>query len=349
MGGTSLQQLYGRMVLIRRLEETLLELFSLGKLVGTTHTYIGQEANAVGVIDHLDPAHDVVFSNHRCHGHYLAFTDDVDGLLGEVMGRVTGTCGGKGGSQHLCNGNFYSNGVQGSIVPVATGMAVAEKERGTGAVTVVFLGDGTLGQGTVYECLNLASLWSLPILFVVENNHYAQTTPRQLAVAGSIPDRALPFGIASSHLDTTDVLEVQGGGRADDRRRPGADQTRVPGRRHVPLQPALERRRHARSLRDRSAARARSPDGRGGEAAGGRARIGRGRRERSSGRSTRGGESTRRRQDAWRSADALRRGSQRGVARGLRAARGRRPHRRGRPRSLRRRVQDHARPERALA
>ena len=85
MGGTSLQQLYGRMVLIRRLEETLLELFSLGKLVGTTHTYIGQEANAVGVIDHLDPARDVVFSNHRCHGHYLAFTDDVDGLLGEAL------------------------------------------------------------------------------------------------------------------------------------------------------------------------------------------------------------------------------------------------------------------------
>ena len=213
MTGGALPDLYPRMVLIRRLEETLLELFSLGKLVGTTHTYIGQEANAVGVIDHLDPVRDVVFSNHRCHGHYLAFTDDVDGLLGEVMGRVTGVCGGKGGSQHLCNGNFYSNGVQGSIVPVATGMALAE--RGSGAVTVVFLGDGTLGQGTVYECLNLASLWSLPILFVVENNHYAQTTPRRLAVAGSIPDRALPFGIPSSHLDTTDVLEVHGeAGRA---------------------------------------------------------------------------------------------------------------------------------------
>ena len=216
MTGTPLRELYGRMVLIRRLEETLLELFSLGKLVGTTHTYIGQEANAVGVIDHLDPARDVAFSNHRCHGHYLAFTDDVDGLLGEVMGRVTGVCGGKGGSQHLCNGNFYSNGVQGSIVPVATGMALAERE--TGAVTVVFLGDGTLGQGTVYECLNLASLWSLPILFLLENNHYAQTTPRELAVAGSIPDRALPFGIDSFHLDTTDVLAVHGeAGRVIDR------------------------------------------------------------------------------------------------------------------------------------
>ena len=153
MGGTSLQQLYGRMVPTaggsRRRSSSCSR---SGSSSGRRTRYIGQEANAVGVIDHLEPARDVVFSNHRCHGHYLAFTDDVDGLLGEVMERATGTCGGKGGSQHLCNGNFYSNGVQGSIVPVATGMAVAEKERGTGAVTVVFLGDGTLGQGTVYEC-----------------------------------------------------------------------------------------------------------------------------------------------------------------------------------------------------
>ena len=108
----------------------LLELFSLGKLDGTTHTYIGQEANAVGVIDHLEPGRDVIVSNHRCHGHYLAFTDDVDGLLGEVMGRESGVCGGKGGSQHLCSGGFYSNGVLGSTVPVATGMALAERSAG---------------------------------------------------------------------------------------------------------------------------------------------------------------------------------------------------------------------------
>ncbi len=196
---------YERMYFIRRFEETLLDLFSLGKLVGTTHTYIGEEANAVGLIDHLDRERDTVFSNHRCHGHYLAFTDDAYGLLCEVMGRADGVCGGKGGSQHLCKGNFYSNGVLGSIVPVATGIALAEKRKGSGAVSTVFLGDGTLGEGVTYESLNLASLWRLPALFVVENNHYAQSTPITLALAGSIPARGAAFGIELEELDTTDV------------------------------------------------------------------------------------------------------------------------------------------------
>jgi len=212
---TSLATLYERMYLIRRFEETMLDLFSQGKLVGTTHTYIGQEANGVGVIDHLDPEVDVVFSNHRCHGHYLAFTDDAFGLLSEVMGRATGVCGGKGGSQHLCRGNFYSNGVLGSIVPVATGIGLAEKVKGTGAVSTVFLGDGTLGEGVTYESLNIASLWTLPVLFVVENNHYAQSTPVELELAGSIPARAEAFGVEAEALDTTDVEEVHGAaGRA---------------------------------------------------------------------------------------------------------------------------------------
>jgi TPP-dependent pyruvate/acetoin dehydrogenase alpha subunit len=204
----STASLYERMYFIRRFEETLLDLFSAGKLAGTTHTYIGQEANAAGIIAHLDPERDVVFSNHRCHGHYLAFTDDAYGLLCEVMGKADGVCGGKGGSQHLCNGNFYSNGVLGSIVPVATGIALAERERGAGAVTLAFLGDGTLGQGVVYESLNLASLWDLPILFVVENNFYAQSTPSTLQIAGEIAARAEAFGIETAHLDTTDVEEV---------------------------------------------------------------------------------------------------------------------------------------------
>jgi TPP-dependent pyruvate/acetoin dehydrogenase alpha subunit len=201
-------RLYEGMYRIRRLEETLLELFSAGKLVGTTHTCIGQEADAVGVIAHLEPSRDIVFSNHRCHGHYLAFTGDLAGLLSEVMGKATGICGGKGGSQHLCNGNFYSNGVLGSIVPVATGMALAEARRGGGAVTTVFLGDGALGQGVVYECLNMASLWRLPLLAVLENNHYAQSTPSRLALAGGIRERAQAFGIETAELDTTDVLEI---------------------------------------------------------------------------------------------------------------------------------------------
>jgi len=197
------------MVVIRRVEETLLELFSAGKLVGTTHTCIGQEADAVGVVSALDPERDVVFSNHRCHGHYLAFTGDIEGLLAEVMGRSTGVCGGKGGSQHLCRGGFYSNGVLGSTVPVATGMALAEKRKGTGAAVVAFMGDGTLGEGVVYESFNMASLWGLPIVFVVENNFYAQSTPSRLGVAGSIPDRARAFGIETSAFATTDVGDVR--------------------------------------------------------------------------------------------------------------------------------------------
>jgi TPP-dependent pyruvate/acetoin dehydrogenase alpha subunit len=205
---TSLAQLYERMYFIRRFEESLLDLFSQGKLVGTTHTYIGQEANGVGIIDHLDRERDVVFSNHRCHGHYLAFTDDAFGLLCEVMGKAPGVCGGKGGSQHLCNGNFYSNGVLGSIVPVATGIALAEKKTGTGAVSTVFLGDGTLGEGVTYESLNMASLWKLPVFFVVENNHYAQSTPVELELAGSISARAAAFGVETDELDTTDVEEI---------------------------------------------------------------------------------------------------------------------------------------------
>ncbi len=205
---TPLAHLYERMFFIRRFEESLLDLFAQGKLVGTTHTYIGQEANAVGIIDHLEPERDVIFSNHRCHGHYLAFTDDDFGLLCEVMGKAPGVCGGKGGSQHLCKGNFYSNGVLGSIVPVATGIALAEKQRGTGAVSTVFLGDGTLGEGVTYESLNIASLWKLPVLFVVENNHYAQSTPVELELAGSIPARAAAFGVETAELETTDVEEI---------------------------------------------------------------------------------------------------------------------------------------------
>lgn len=205
----TVERLYAGMILIRRFEEELLDLFAAGRLAGTTHTCIGQEADAAGVVSCLDPERDVVVSNHRCHGHYLAFTDDVDGLLREVMGREGGVCGGKGGSQHLCAGNFYSNGVLGSTVPLAAGIALAERERGSGAVTTVFVGDGTLGQGVVYETLNLASLWRLPLLVVVEHNGYAQSTPARLQLAGDVEARAAAFGIETSRRETTDVTEIR--------------------------------------------------------------------------------------------------------------------------------------------
>lgn len=200
---------YRTMRLIRETEERILQLFSQGKLFGTTHTCIGQEANAVGIIAHLRED-DIIFSNHRCHGHYLAFTGDVTGLIAELMGKRSGVCGGLSGSQHLCNGSFHSNGVQGGIIPNAVGMAYAEKVLGSGRIATVFLGDGTLGEGATYEAMNIASLWSAPVLFVIENNYYAQSTPSHLQIAGSIAARPLAFGIETTELSSTDVEEIAG-------------------------------------------------------------------------------------------------------------------------------------------
>src|SRR5512133_1460216 len=169
-------ELYRTMLLIRRFEERALAEFSAGRLFGTTHAYIGEEADAAAIFSAASPD-DIVWSNHRCHGHFIAYGGDPYRLAAELMGKATGLVGGRGGSQHIHWRNFYSNGIQGGIVPVATGMALAQKVRGTGKVAIVFLGDGTLGEGAVYETLNISALWRLPILFVVENNHYAQTTP----------------------------------------------------------------------------------------------------------------------------------------------------------------------------
>lgn len=199
--------LYRQLYRIRRFEETVLENFAKGVFFGTTHTYLGQEANAVGVLAHLQPG-DPVFSNHRCHGHFLSYGGDPRALFAELMGKATGVCAGRGGSQHLHWHNFYSNGIQGGIVPIATGVALAEKANHSGAVTLVFIGDGTLGQGVVYEALNLASLWRLPILYVLEDNQIAQTTPLQLGIAGSLPGRFTAFDIPVVELDTSDVQVI---------------------------------------------------------------------------------------------------------------------------------------------
>ncbi len=205
---TENRALYRTMLLIRRFEERILAEFSSGKLVGTTHTYIGQEADAAGIFSATDPE-DVIFSNHRCHGHFLAYGGDPYLLFAELMGKATGLVGGRGGSQHIQWRNFYSNGVQGGIVPIAAGMALAEKMQKTGRIALAFLGDGTLGEGTVYETLNIASLWQLPVLFVVENNRYAQTTPVELGIAGSIADRFKAFAIQTWERETSDVLEIR--------------------------------------------------------------------------------------------------------------------------------------------
>lgn len=192
---------------IRRFEETVLENFSKGVFFGTTHTCLGQEANAVGVLRHLQ-ADDIVFSNHRGHGHFIAYGGDLRALFAEMMGKVTGVCGGRGGSQHLQWRNFYANGIQGGIVPVATGMALAEKQKQTGALAVCFIGDGTLGEGVIYESFNLAALWGAPILYVLEDNRIAQTTPIEQTLSGEMAARFAAFGIPVVELDTSDVREI---------------------------------------------------------------------------------------------------------------------------------------------
>jgi acetoin:2,6-dichlorophenolindophenol oxidoreductase subunit alpha len=200
-------ELYRLLYRIRRFEEMVLENFPKGVFMGTTHTYLGQEANAVAVLSQIDPQ-DIVFSSHRCHGHFLAYGGDQRALFAELMGRATGVCGGRGGSQHLHWRNFYSNGVQGGIVPIATGMALAEKRAASGAIAIAFLGDGTLGEGVVYESFNLASLWGAPVLYVLENNHIAQTTPVEQAVAGNLLARFNAFGISAMEMDSSDVREI---------------------------------------------------------------------------------------------------------------------------------------------
>lgn len=199
--------LYRRMYAIRRFEETVLDEFSSGVFYGTTHTYLGQEANAVGVLSHIRED-DIVFSNHRCHGHFLAYGGGMQPLFAELMGKPGGVVGGRGGSQHIHWRNFFSNGIQGSSVPVATGAALAEKLKGEDTVTLSFVGDGTLGEGVIYEAFNMASLWGAPVLYVLENNRMAQTTPVELAVAGDIPARFAAFGIPAYELDSSDVHEI---------------------------------------------------------------------------------------------------------------------------------------------
>jgi 2-oxoisovalerate dehydrogenase E1 component len=185
-------------ILIRRVEESFLELFSQGKLNGTVHTCVGQEFSAVAFAGQLDEG-DFIFSNHRCHGHYISFTKDYKGLIAELMGKEIGTCGGVGSSQHLCKDNFYSNGIQGGIVPVAAGMALANKLKGREAIGLVFIGDGTLGEGVVYETLNIVSKWEIPLLIVCENNRYSQSTAQETTLAGDILPRAEAFGIQTHH------------------------------------------------------------------------------------------------------------------------------------------------------
>jgi pyruvate dehydrogenase E1 component alpha subunit len=197
-----------RLLMIRHFELTLLALFDQGKIAGTTHTCLGQEHVPVALEALLDPA-DHVFSNHRGHGHYLARFGDPDGLLAEIMGREGAVCHGVGGSQHIRRDRYLSSGVQGQSVPVAAGVALHLKRTEPGRLAVVYIGDGTWGEGSVYEALNLAALWQLPLLVVVENNGIAQSTPTAMHLAGSIAGRVRGFGIDYECVTGTDVAAIR--------------------------------------------------------------------------------------------------------------------------------------------
>ena len=198
---------YATVIKIRAFEELILDLFGQNKLSGTTHTYIGEEATAAAIMRHVREA-DTVFSNHRCHGHYLAYGGPEEALLAEIMSKESGLCQGKGGSQHIHYKNFYTNGIQGGIVPNATGVAFAQKLHGNAANTVVFLGDGTLGQGVVYESLNIAAALSIPCVYVIEDNAYAMSTRRTDAIAGDIKARIEGFNVKTFEITSTDVDEL---------------------------------------------------------------------------------------------------------------------------------------------
>ncbi|MEV4185765.1 thiamine pyrophosphate-dependent dehydrogenase E1 component subunit alpha [Streptosporangium canum] len=193
---------------VRHFELKLLELYGRGELNGTTHTCLGQEYVPVALRPLLGPD-DHVFSNHRGHGHYLSTFRDPHGLLAEIMGREGAVCGGVGGSQHIHRDRYMSTGVQGESLPVAAGVALHLKRTEPGTLACVYIGDGTWGEGAVYEALNLAALWELPLLVVVENNGIAQSTPTASQMAGSVGGRAAAFGIRHHLVVSADVNEIR--------------------------------------------------------------------------------------------------------------------------------------------
>ena len=178
---------------IRKVEEFFLEMFKQGKISGTVHTCVGQEFTGIFASKYSIEG-DYIVSNHRGHGHYISFTKDIEGLILELLGSSDGCSKGIGGSQHLRNKYFYSNGIQGGMIPIAAGLALSNKVAKNNKISIAFLGDGTLGEGVLYETLNLSSLWTIPIVYVLEKNNISQSTSISQNFSGEIRDRILGFG-----------------------------------------------------------------------------------------------------------------------------------------------------------
>ena len=211
--GVSAEQelrMYSRMMTIRLFEEQVNELYTRAIMPGLAHLYIGEEAVAVGVCEALGPD-DYITSTHRGHGHCLAKGAVPDRMFAELLGKEAGYCRGKGGSMHIADpasGNLGANAIVGGSAGIAAGAAFSAKYRGTNQVAVCFFGEGALGQGLLYEVMNLSKLWELPVIFVCENNMYNEYTHFSETTSGDVPARPAAFGIPAESADGQDVCAV---------------------------------------------------------------------------------------------------------------------------------------------
>ena len=198
---------YRQMLKIRLFEEQVNQLYLSAKMPGLAHLYIGQEAVAVGVCEALR-RDDYITSTHRGHGHCLAKGAATDRMFAELLGKEPGYCRGKGGSMHIADqdtGNLGANAIVGGSAGIATGAALSAKLRGSGQIAVCFFGEGALGQGLLYECMNMASLWKLPVIYLCENNLYNEYTHYSETTAGGIEARAKAFGMHTESINGQDV------------------------------------------------------------------------------------------------------------------------------------------------
>jgi pyruvate dehydrogenase E1 component alpha subunit len=202
--------IYRQMVSIRLFEEKANDLYTRALMPGLAHLYIGEEAVAVGVCNALRPD-DYITSTHRGHGHCLAKGAAADRMFAELLGKEAGYCRGKGGSMHIADpdtGNLGANGIVGGSAGIATGAAFSAKYLQNGRVSVCFFGDGAVAQGLLYEVMNLAQLWKLPVIYVCENNHYSEYTHNSEVLAGEIAARPAALGILAENVDGQDVCAV---------------------------------------------------------------------------------------------------------------------------------------------
>ncbi len=207
-----LLELYRKMVLIRHFEQHCDRAYRQDKIGGYLHLYIGEEAVAVGFISQLQP-NDRVLGHYRDHGYVLSLGSDPRRVMAELYGKVTGLCRGKGGSMHFYDKahNFLGGyAIVGGVIGIATGVAFTQKYENTGGITLCFFGDGAMNAGLLHECLNMAGLWKLPIIYIVENNKYAMGTPVELhSAVTNLAERASVYGFPTAQIDGMDVLKVR--------------------------------------------------------------------------------------------------------------------------------------------